>query len=201
MVALVVTSGPLEGRRIELDDEFTIGRDQADLKLEDAEVSRRHARLRRVHGGLEIEDLGSSNGTYVNGVRITEIVTVGSGAVIRLGETTFRVEQPAAVTKVSAAPPELAESSPRVSETEDAAAAERRAGRGTEVRSGPPPIRRPRTSVAQSAPAQQEFGAFRAKSRRRRRGVATRLWLPMAMTYAAIIGTAAALIVYFAERN
>src|SRR5262245_28378624 len=68
---------PLErelGRRIDLvGDVLRVGRDpSADIPLDYPSVSRRHARLER-HGGLwGVEDLGSTNGTRVNGERVTE---------------------------------------------------------------------------------------------------------------------------------
>ena len=68
--ALVVTKGPLAGQRLELDGELVIGREGAPVTIEDSELSRRHAAVRPVMGGFEVEDLGSLNGTFVNGNRI-----------------------------------------------------------------------------------------------------------------------------------
>lgn len=76
--------------------EATIGRDHAaDLVLSDRTVSRRHAAVR--HDGLTVvvSDLGSSNGTYVDGEPVAEAARVGSGGVIRLGaaELEVRIER------------------------------------------------------------------------------------------------------------
>ena len=208
MATLVVTSGPLEGERFEVGEEFTIGREQTDLHLEDEEVSRRHARFTAVPGGLELEDLGSRNGTRLNGVRIEQTVPLSDGAQVRIGQTTMRVELGAAETRISehgpsetvvaAMPPEqsAADEPPR-----DRQPVEATTGRGTtEVRRSPAPHRERRPQApAPAAPAQAaDFGTFRSAPAKRRRGVATRLWLPGALTYAAVAGTAAGLIIYFA---
>jgi ABC-type multidrug transport system ATPase subunit/pSer/pThr/pTyr-binding forkhead associated (FHA) protein len=66
------------------------GRDRAcDQVLDYPMVSRRHARLSRVGDAIQIEDLGSSNGTYVNGVRVRAPVVVRPGDRIGLGSYTF----------------------------------------------------------------------------------------------------------------
>jgi hypothetical protein len=71
--------------------ELVIGRENADLTIDDAEVSRRHVAVRLEGGQLEVEDLGSANGTFVNGSRIEGPVKVGGGAKIRVGRTEFEV--------------------------------------------------------------------------------------------------------------
>lgn len=92
MTAVVVTVGPQAGRRLELTADVVIGRQHADLVLEDPEVSRHHAVLRRSGGSILIEDLGSTNGTFVNRERIREPMTVRSGDEIRVGQTTLEIE-------------------------------------------------------------------------------------------------------------
>lgn len=65
--------------------DFVIGRDErAEVPVADADVSRRHARLRREADGLVLTDLGSRNGTFVNARRITS-TTLRLGDVIRVG--------------------------------------------------------------------------------------------------------------------
>ena len=80
--------------------ELVIGRDDADVAVNDPEVSRRHASIRPGAGGAyrkaELLDLGSTNGTFVDGVRITGPVLVAHGARIELGDTTILVETIAA---------------------------------------------------------------------------------------------------------
>ncbi len=60
--------------------------------LEDPEVSRRHAVLRRSGESVVIEDLDSTNGTFVEGERIRKPVTVGPGDQVRVGRTTLEIE-------------------------------------------------------------------------------------------------------------
>lgn len=93
--ALIMQAGPQPGLRIELQKRsFVLGRDPAgDIVVDDAEVSRRHARLIAQSGGYTIEDLGSTNGTFVDGQRIRSVVPLRPGASVRLGETiTFTYE-------------------------------------------------------------------------------------------------------------
>jgi len=90
--AVVVKSGPEAGRRVELGVEVVIGRRDADLVLEDPEVSRRHAVLRRSGESVVIEDLDSTNGTFVKGERIRTPITVGPGDQVRVGRTTLEIE-------------------------------------------------------------------------------------------------------------
>jgi pSer/pThr/pTyr-binding forkhead associated (FHA) protein len=80
------------GRRVELDLEVAIGRQDTDLVVEDPEVSRRHAVLRRSDGSVIVEDLDSTNGTFVNGERIRSPIAVGPGDQIRVGQTTLEIE-------------------------------------------------------------------------------------------------------------
>jgi len=65
--------------------DLSIGRsDENDLAIDDPEISRRHARLARIEGGWVVEDMGTSNGTAVNGERTPRAV-LKSGDVIRVG--------------------------------------------------------------------------------------------------------------------
>jgi hypothetical protein len=93
MVSLAIIRGSDEGTERPLDRELTIGRDPgADLTLDDAGVSRRHARLTLADGeGPVIEDLGSSNGTFVNGERVGGERRLADGDEIRIGETAIEV--------------------------------------------------------------------------------------------------------------
>ena len=64
---------------------------ECELVLKDSRVSRRHARLHARDGVLVLTDLGSTNGTRVNGHRVTEVV-LGAGDRIQIGETSLVVE-------------------------------------------------------------------------------------------------------------
>lgn len=85
---LVVRQGPQPSQLFELtDDDLTIGRDITnDVPLNDPEVSRQHARMARTDAGYTIEDLNSTNGTFVNQERVTEPRVLAHGDVIGLGE-------------------------------------------------------------------------------------------------------------------
>ena len=70
MLTLLVLQGPDKGRRFELPDApALVGRDSRQLPLTDNTVSRRHCELLPVDGDWILKDLGSSNGSYVNGQR------------------------------------------------------------------------------------------------------------------------------------
>jgi Inner membrane component of T3SS, cytoplasmic domain len=94
MPTLTITTGPHEGQSMECDRELVVGREGADLTVEDSEMSRRHATIRPVAGGLEIEDLGSLNGTFVDGKRISGVTTLTGNASLKMGITLFDVEIP-----------------------------------------------------------------------------------------------------------
>ena len=71
-------------------DRFTIGREQAcDMTLSDETVSRWHASLRRDPRGWLLDDLGSTNGTRLNGWRVSTPSRVGAGDVVSFGAATF----------------------------------------------------------------------------------------------------------------
>jgi len=84
----VMRSGPTPGATYSLEgDQLVIGRDSSSgIAINDAEVSRKHARLNFQGGKYVIEDLGSTNGTFVNGQRLTSSVVLKSGDVVSLGE-------------------------------------------------------------------------------------------------------------------
>ena len=70
---------------------------ECELVLRDSRVSRRHARLAPRDGVLVLTDLGSTNGTRVNGHRVSEVV-LGAGDRILVGETTLTIERANAET-------------------------------------------------------------------------------------------------------
>jgi pSer/pThr/pTyr-binding forkhead associated (FHA) protein len=107
MHALRFTAGPLAGRRVEVTSALVLGRQAADLVLEDPQVSRRHASVRPAGDALEVEDHGSLNGTWVNGARVGGATRLAPGDQVRLGDTVFEVEGAAvrvAATEVSPQP-------------------------------------------------------------------------------------------------
>ena len=96
MPALIVRDGPAAGERLEVESETVLGRETHEFLQHDGEVSRRHAALRPSGGALEVEDLGSSNGTFVNDQPIDGRTPLGPGDSLRLGQTTLEVEATAA---------------------------------------------------------------------------------------------------------
>jgi DNA-binding NtrC family response regulator len=90
-VKLVVVSGPDEGREVPLDRVLEIGGGPpADLHLNDASVSRRHASVSALGGRIVVKDLGSRNGTFLGGVRLKE-AEVPLGAVLTLGRSSIAI--------------------------------------------------------------------------------------------------------------
>lgn len=91
-LALIATGGPMTGRRFEVSQIVEAGREATGITLSgDANASRRHASFAPVPGGIQMTDLGSTNGTFVNGNRVHSAV-LGRGDVVQLGGSTFRVE-------------------------------------------------------------------------------------------------------------
>jgi pSer/pThr/pTyr-binding forkhead associated (FHA) protein len=84
----VMRSGPTPGATYSLEgDQLTIGRDSSNgVTINDAEISRKHARLTFQGGKYILEDLGSTNGTFVNGQRLAGPAVLKSGDVVSLGE-------------------------------------------------------------------------------------------------------------------
>lgn len=85
--ALVVTSGPDAGRSFTIGGaQVVLGRDAgAGIVLHSGAVSRRHAIIRRDGDNVVLEDLGSSNGTWLNDVRVVRPAALEPGDLIRLG--------------------------------------------------------------------------------------------------------------------
>ena len=90
---LVVTAGPLTGTKITLGDQpILIGRaDDSTLVLTDDFASSRHARLTNRSGQWYVEDLGSTNGTYLDQQRVQGPLLVNPGQPIRIGQTALEL--------------------------------------------------------------------------------------------------------------
>jgi pSer/pThr/pTyr-binding forkhead associated (FHA) protein len=91
----VVEPGANAGQTFDLDDELTIGRSTGCgvSTPEDIYTSTMHARLFRQNDQLWVEDLGSTNGTYVNSERITQAQRLSKGDVLQVGSTVFEVSK------------------------------------------------------------------------------------------------------------
>jgi hypothetical protein len=191
--ALVIMEGPLAGQRFEVEAELVVGREGEGVKIDDAELSRRHAVLRVLGTGLEIEDLGSLNGTFVNGSRIESPTALSGGDVVKLGTTSFEIEAPAqsSATMVSSAPAAPAQPPPQPRAPEPPPVA-------------PPPA--PAPAAAPSAPRAdvpaEAFGTYAAGTVGGGRGrIASRRFTPTALSFLAVIATAVALVIYFAQHE
>jgi pSer/pThr/pTyr-binding forkhead associated (FHA) protein len=92
---MVVTAGPLAGTSLGLTDaQITIGRaDDATLVLTDDYASTRHARLFPQDGQWIVEDLGSTNGTYLDRQKVTQPTPVPVGVPIRIGKTVLELRR------------------------------------------------------------------------------------------------------------
>jgi hypothetical protein len=86
---LIVRRGPQPNQVYEINREtITMGRDITnDIVINDPEVSRHHSRMIRTGSGYTIEDLRSTNGTFVNRQRLTGPYTLSNGDLIGMGET------------------------------------------------------------------------------------------------------------------
>ena len=166
---LIFTQGPLTGQRLEPEGELVIGREGAALTIEDSELSRRHAVVRPVDGGIEIEDLGSLNGTFVNGQRITAPTRLAGGDSVKLGQSVLALEGATAPATVMSAAPTPA-SAPQAA-----------------------------TPAASGVPSEPFGTYAAPEGMGRRRGIASRQLLPMLASWAAVAGTAVALAIYFAN--
>ena len=91
--SLVVTAGPLTGTKITLGEQpILIGRaDDSTLVLTDDFASSRHARLTNRGGQWYVEDLGSTNGTYLDQQRVQGPLLVSPGQPIRIGQTVLEL--------------------------------------------------------------------------------------------------------------
>ena len=88
---VVVQSG---GQTIALAGSLSIGREPDNgLCLEDKKLSRHHAALEAVAKGWQVRDLGSTNGTGVNGKRISAPLLLKAGDVIEIGDTRMTMEE------------------------------------------------------------------------------------------------------------
>jgi pSer/pThr/pTyr-binding forkhead associated (FHA) protein len=83
---------PIRGREHRIDDGAVIGRaPSCEVRVDDPLISRRHARVLISELGVGIEDLGSANGLYVNGVASGGITPLHPGDVFQLGGTLWMV--------------------------------------------------------------------------------------------------------------
>ena len=90
----VVEPAEQSGRAYELSDELTVGRVAGcQITLEDTYASQLHARVFRKDGQLFVEDLGSTNGTYLNRKKVTAPVALRKGDRLQVGKTVMELSR------------------------------------------------------------------------------------------------------------
>jgi hypothetical protein len=213
---------PRAGARHEIVPEATIGRAGCDIVVSDDLVSRRHAAFRATEHGIAIEDLGSRNGTYVNDRRVEGLQAVGAGDTLRIGRVQWRFEgelagetvldRPAPAPPAAAPPPPAPAPAPAAAPPPPAPPAAAPPPPAPAPAAAPPPAgaeRRgdvPAPAAAPSAPppvpasAMLAPPAFTQTPARRIGGSAARSETAVLASYAVVLLTAVALIVYFAAR-
>ena len=100
MFVIEAMNGPLDGKRWVFDEAIGIGRDASLVQAvvsTDRTISRKHAEVRKADGAFALSDLGSSNGTFVDGQRI-ERSALRPGQPFVVGRTMLRVLEIADVT-------------------------------------------------------------------------------------------------------
>ena len=92
---LMITAGSREGTALDLGGEpISIGRSPENtLVLDDDYVSGKHARIYRADGSWVVEDLGSTNGTYVERARLTGPYVLAPGTPVRIGKTVLELRK------------------------------------------------------------------------------------------------------------
>jgi len=89
---LFVRSESQQGQEFEVSDVVVMGRsDETDVVLDDPYASEFHLRLVSQEGGMMLHDLGSTNGTYVNGRRVSAPTELKRGDTIQVGKTAMEI--------------------------------------------------------------------------------------------------------------
>ena len=93
-LVVVAAMGRQPGTVFEIIDEATLGRaPTADVQIEDSFASSAHARIFPRGQSMYIEDLGSTNGTFLNERQLRTVEQLRPGDTIRIGETEYRYEE------------------------------------------------------------------------------------------------------------
>ena len=89
----VIEPAETKGQTYELADELTVGRaGGCQITLDDTYVSQLHARVFRREGQLYVEDLGSTNGTYLNRKKVTAPIAIRKGDRLQIGKTVMELQ-------------------------------------------------------------------------------------------------------------
>jgi FHA domain len=93
-LVVVAAMGHEPGRTFDVGDGAMFGRaDGADIHVEDQFASSSHARIYDHGGAMYLEDMGSTNGTYLNGRKVKSAEPLGTGDTIRIGDSEYRYEE------------------------------------------------------------------------------------------------------------
>jgi len=91
---VTVIEGTLKGKSFDVGDEFTIGRaEKCHLTLDDTYVSQVHARIFSRDDAVMVEDLGSTNGTYLNRQRLAAPAELQRGDQLKIGKTVLEMRK------------------------------------------------------------------------------------------------------------
>ncbi|ENX10394.1 MULTISPECIES: FHA domain-containing protein [Acinetobacter] len=112
---LQAITGEFTGQELNIERDMLVGRHQdADILLQSADISRRHAALLLKDQQLWVQDLNSSNGTFINDARIEQETELHDGDILQFASFVFSVLAPAAATEL----PEI-EAEPVTANTHD----------------------------------------------------------------------------------
>lgn len=103
---LIAISDELHGQELTVDRDMLVGRHQdADIQLQSAEISRRHAAFLLKEDALWVQDLKSSNGTFVNDLRIEHEKLLKDGDIVQFASIKFNVLAPAKAVELESVTP------------------------------------------------------------------------------------------------
>jgi pSer/pThr/pTyr-binding forkhead associated (FHA) protein len=152
MATLSITTGPAQGQSIECNREVVVGREGVDFLVDDDEASRRHTAIRPGPRGIEVEDLGSLNGTFVNGQRIDGVAVLTSSATLRIGQTELALEVAPADLPIAQPQPTVARERPAMPSDAPIADPQRTVARERPPMPSDAPIADPQRTVARERP-------------------------------------------------
>jgi pSer/pThr/pTyr-binding forkhead associated (FHA) protein len=190
---------------VDVEEEVVIGREDADLDIDDLELSRRHAIVRKFANRLQVEDLGSTNGTFVDGNRIAEPTLLGGGAEIKIGTTVLVVEGvlPVGSSETGQELDAQARNVTRVSPAVSGATSIGSSQAAAEPRAATPSAPAPPTATGTplGATPAEPVAPFNPPTQQRQKGLASRSWIPVALSFGTVIIVAIALVIYFSQHT
>jgi FHA domain len=198
--SVFVEEKPREGREVEITPGAVIGREGTDIVLPDPEVSRRHAAIRVDGASVAIEDLGSTNGTFVNDERISGTRELRDGDVVRFGNTVWRLRAAAVSQATTLGQPQVA--APQVTAARPTPAAPPTPAPAAQRGDVPAPPEVVPSAIRRVVvpPTPGNAPAFTPPAQRRRGSAATRVEATVVCLLIAL-AVAAAIAIYFASQG